>query len=224
MGNKQENTKIKNQLKKQKRTILIVFLCLVGFVALYCLLSMVDWQAIFNKEEPASPQNIYFYSEELSENLYSDEEYMSLDRSINLKKESTGWSDTITEEDLTSYNEAVNLIYSFIEYSIIGNVEAYNGCFSPIYYSQAAPKERFTKQKLYNITITEISITTKSDQSGASYTEYHYKLEYMIRHNNGSLRDDVGSDGIKPLYLYLSDRSGEVLIDTLYTLNYVSKQ
>ena len=224
MDNNQENIAVKAQLKKQKKTILIVFFCLVGFVALYCLLSMVDWQAIFKKDDGSKPQNIYFYKEELSDNLYADEEYMKLDRSVNFKKESTGWSDTITEEDLTSYNEAVNLIYSLVEYSIMGNVEAYNGCFSPIYYSQAAPKERFTKQKLYNITITEISVKTQTDKNGESYTEYHYKLEYMIRHNNGSLRNDVGSDGIKPLYLYLSDRSGEVLIDTLYTLNYVDKK
>ena len=184
---------------------------------------MVDWQSIFKKEDISSDNKIYFYKEELSDNLYADEEYMKLDRTVNFKSETTGWTDTITEEDLTSYNEAVNLIYSLIEYSIMGNVDGYNGCFSPIYYSKATPKERFTKQKLYNITITEISVTTQTDKNGASYTEYYYKVEYMIRHNNGSLRDDVGSDGIKPIYLYLSDRSGEVLIDTLYTLNYVNK-
>jgi hypothetical protein len=148
---------------------------------------------------------------------------MGYDRTVNLRIEANGTSETITPQDLTSYNEAINLLYSMIEYITIGNVEAYNACFSPIYFSTTPMKDRFTKQKIYNITIIEVSQTDKKDNEGKPYTEYYYKLDYMIRHNNGSLRNDMGSDCIKTQHIYLSDRSGTVLIDKLFTLNYIEK-
>ena len=211
------------KIKKQKRTIVIAFICLVGFVLIYLICSMIDWSSIFGTSSDQNDEYIYFYDEKLSKDLYSDETYMGYDRTINLMIESTGISETVTEEDRSSYNEAVNLLYSLIEYMMIGNVEGYNACFSPTYYSAADPLVRFTKQKIYNITIIEVSLLDKEDENGKTYTEYYYKLDYMIRHNNGSLRKDVGSDGIKTQHIILSDKTGEVLIDTIYTLNYINE-
>lgn len=213
----------KDSIKKQKRAIIITFLCLVGFVIIYFIFSAIDWTSIFTKDNGASDNYIYFYDEKLSHDLYSDDVYMGYDRTINILSEATGISETITENDRTSYNEAVNLLYNMIEYMIGGNADGYNSCFSSIYFSNAEPKVRFTKQKIYNITIIEVSQSEKQDENGNVYTEYYYKLDYMIRHNNGSLRNDVGSDGIKTQHIILSDKTGDVLIDTIYTLNYINK-
>lgn len=210
-------------IKKQKKAIIVTFICLIGFVIIYSIIAMIDWSSIFFNVPEDSDEYIYFYDEKLSQDLDSDEIYMGYDRTINLLIEASGISETITDEDRTSYNEAINLLYDMIEYMIIGNAEGYNSCFSDIYYSNTEPKSRFTKQKIYNITIIEVSQSEKKDEDGNSYTEYYYKLDYMIRHNNGSLRKDVGSDGIKTQHVILSDRSGEVLIDTVYTLNYINK-
>ena len=141
--NKNEST-----VKKQKKAIIITFICLVGFVLIYFAVSMIDWSAIFNKEPESKEEYIYFYDEELSKDLDSDEIYMGYDRTVNLLIEAYGFLETITEEDRTSYNEAINLLYSMIEYMTIGNAEAYNGCFSSIYYENAKPKVSFTKQKI----------------------------------------------------------------------------
>ena len=211
---------VNEQIKNQKKTIIIVFLCLVGFVLLYFLLSIVDWNSMFKSENPSKDKDyIYFYDEKYSKNLDEDEIYMGYDRTINYLVEATGVSETIREEDRSGYSEAVNLLYSMVEYMIIGNVEGYNSCFSPTYFSKASPESGFTKQKPYNITIIEVSQTDKKDEGGKYYTEYYFKLDYMIRHNNGSLRDDVGSDGIKTQHIYMSDKTGSVLIDTIFTLN-----
>jgi len=214
-----ENKDAGMQIKKQKKAIIIVFICLISFVIIYFALSAIDWQSIFSSEGDDPDDYIYFYDEKYSKNLDEDEVYMGYDRTVNLLIEASGISETITEDDRTSYNEAVNLLYSMIEYIIIGNDEAYNGCFSPLYFSKAEPQGKFTKQKLYNITIIEVSQSEKEDERGNAYTEYYYKLDYMIRHNNGSLRKDVGSDGIKTQHIILSDRTGLVLIDSIYTLN-----
>lgn len=221
----EKNTKSnENIVKKQKKAIIITFICLIGFVVIYGILSMIDWSSIFPKDNESHDEYIYFYSEDLSKDLDSDEVYMGYDRTINLLIESSGISETITDEDRTSYNEAINLLYDMVGYMTIGNVDGYNSCFSSIYLAQTEAKVRFTKQKIYNITIIEVSESEKKDSNGNVYTEYYYKLDYMIRHNNGSLRNDVGSDGIKTQHIILSDRTGEVLIDTIYTLNYINKQ
>ena len=235
MDNKQENLDIINteepalaqnstadRLKKQKRIILIVFLSLIGFVALYCA---IYWISSLFPKYTVNEYDIYFYDEKYSTgDITKDETYMDKNRIINLKDENSGVTVSVTEEDRTSYNEAFNLLYSMVEYMIMGNVEAYNGCFSSEYFKTQAAEDYFTKQKIYDITIVEVSETEKTDENGNSYTEYYYRLEYAIRHNNGSLRSDVGSDSIKPQHVYLSDRSGTVLIDKLIVYTSVSKK
>ena len=221
--NEQTSKNNNESIKKQKKAIIITFICLVGFVLIYILVSAIDWSAISSQGQDGNGDYIYFYDEKLSQDLDADEVYMGYDRTINYMVEATGMSETITEDDRTSYNEAINLLYNMVEYMTIGNVDGYNSCFSSIYFSKAEAKTRFTKQKIYNITIIEVSQTEKQDENGRTYTEYYYKLDYMIRHNNGSLRNDVGSDGIKTQHILLSDKTGEVLIDTIYTLNYINK-
>lgn len=209
------------KLKKQKKTIIIIAISLVAFIIAYFMISLIDWNALFTKKNGATDNDIYFYSEDLSRDLFSDETYMGYDRSVSLKIESAGITNTITDKDAISHGEAVNLLYNLVEYMIIGNVEAYNSCFSSVYYENFSPKSYFTKQKLYNTVIIDVSSTEKIDEDGNYYTEYYYALDYKIRHNNGTLRNDVGSDAVRRQHILLSDRSGEVLIDTIYTINYI---
>ena len=211
-----------DKIKKQKRIVSIVFLSLIGFVILYFA---IYWISTLFPKYTVDEFDIYFYDESYSMgDLTKDDTYMGKNRIINFKNENSGVTVSVTEEDRTNYNEAFNLLYSMVEYTIMGNVEGYNGCFSSIYFSAKAPEDYFTKQKLYDITIVEVSQTEKSDENGNNYTEYYYRLEYSIRHNNGSLRTDVGSDEMRPQHIYLSDRSGIVLIDKLIVYTPVSKK
>lgn len=212
------------KLKNQKRTILIIMAALVIFVGLYFILSNIDFKKLFSQNDSFnSNKPIYFYDEELSKNIFQDEKYMELDRTINFAKKSWGTSETVFNDDeAVKCGPAFNTIYHMVGYIISGNHEGYNSCFSKNYYRYTTPVGRFTKQKLYNIVITEITTTDKVDEDGNPYVEYYYTLEYMIRHNNGSLRNDMGSDCVKTQHLYLSEsESGEVLIDKMFTINYI---
>ncbi len=214
----------KHKTKKQKATILIIMAALIAFVALYFIITSIDFSDLFDKNEPSDNDHyIYFYPESLSEDIFEDEKYMQLDRSINLCKD--GWSKTIQNIDEASKEgPAFNLIYNMLEYINKGYKDAYNSCFSTEYFKYVEPQGRFTQQKIYNITVTEVAVRDQKDDNGVIYTEYYYTVEYMIRHNNGTLRNDMGSDCIKTQHLILSERySDEVLIDNLYTLNYVEK-
>jgi hypothetical protein len=230
MNNKQpyeqSTTRDSEKLKKQKKAIIITAICLTGFILLYFVISAIDWSGLFannGRDDNNGDNGIYFYDESLSYDLSTDDIYMGYDRTINLKNESTGITNTITDKDIASHGEAVSLLYNFIEYMISGNVEAYNSCFSQTYYKNNSPKNYFTKQKLYSITIIDVSSTEKRDENGKFYNEYYFALDYKIRHNNGSLRGDVESDAIKRQHIILTDKSGEILIDYLYTINYIDK-
>lgn len=218
------NNEQKKAINKQKKLILIVMAALVAFVVLYFVIGSIDFEKLFKKDDATENKEIYFYDESLSKNIFQDEKYMELDRTVNLVKASMGTGKTIDDQDAVTEGPAVNLIYNMIGYMISGNNEAYNSCFSTEYYKYAQPIGKFTQQKLYNITITEVSKTDKTDENGNTYVEYYYTLEYMIRHNNGSLRKDMGSDCIKAQHIFLSERYGdEVLIDKIATIEYVQK-
>ena len=225
MDNNQKNIEA---MKKQKKAIIIVMASLVAFVALYFLVSMIDFDKLFAKEEPSGNDYIYFYDESLSQNILQDEKYLELNRSVSFAIAAWGTSHTILDQDDAAANgEAMNLMYHLIGYIMSGNKDGYNSCFSSEYYKNAEPVGRFTQQKIYNIVVTEVSKTEKTDADGNTYVEYYYTLEYMIRHNNGSLRNDMGSDCIKAQHIYLSDRYvekglDEVLIDKMFTINYVN--
>ena len=209
-------------LKKQKKTILIVIASLVAFAVLYGIISLIDFDKMFNKNDDATNnENIYFYNEDLSKYPSEDETYMEYDQTVTY---ASGLHGTVITETVLNEKEALNrgeafyLLYNLIDYIKSGNYEAYNSCFSSTYFSDpnATVQGKFTKQKIYNITITEIS---KIDKNG--HTEYTYSIDYFIRHNDGSLRNDMGSDCSKTQYFILSDKTGnEILIDTMYTLNY----
>ena len=214
--------------KKQKKIILITMAILVAFMVIYFVVASIDFEKLFGTDQPqdSSSEHIYFYDAELSKNIFQDEKYMEENRTITYENLSWGTSETLlTDDDAVAAGPAANLLYNMLGYILTGNHAAYNSCFSDYYYENGgSPKGKFTQQKIYNITITEVAITDKVDDEGNPYKEYYYTLEYMIRHNNGSLRDDMGSDCIKTQHIYLSERYGnEMLIDVMFTINYIEK-
>ena len=152
------DTSSNNTLKKQKKIIVIIMVSMAIFIAAYYIIASINWEALFdkfsNESDPSDNNYIYFYDEDLSVNIFQDEHYMALDRSINFSK--NNWSSTIDDQDAVAEGPAVNLIYNMLGYILSGNHEGYNSCFSTEYYKYASPVGRFTQQKIYNIIITEI--------------------------------------------------------------------
>ena len=220
-----EQRREKETLKKQKKIILIVIASLMLFAILYFLISMVDFDNLFSKDQDENNNslNINFYDESLSKYPSDDEWYMN-EAYKNIEYyygSGTVFSETIlTEEDAKSHGEAFYLLYNLIDYIKAGDHESYNACFSSYYFKTSQPQGKFTKQKIYDIIITELPTESKS-ADGVSFMEYNYTIEYRIRHNNGSFRRDIGSDQSKKQYVKLSERSGEgVLIDRIYTVTH----
>ena len=97
------------------------------------------------------------------------------------------------------------------------DVEAYNACFNEIYYQTHTPKTSFSQQMIYDAKITYQN--TKTDHNGD--TLIAYSLAYKLWQNDGSVRRDVGSQAIVPLYVVLRvDSEGTIQIETMVSVRY----
>ena len=227
MKNKPEN----NELDKQgsvsdnsahiKKVILYIFAGMVAFVILFYIFSSVinveELLSSINKDRyNSTKQTIIFFEPNYDENIFEDTKYMGLDRNIYIYDIATGVTESLEQEDYEEYSDAVKLMVDLINSIINGDAATYNEFFSSecVDGGYVQLKEAFTMQKLYNIQITLLS-----EEDNDNYTKYEFILEYMIMQNNGTFRTDIDSNASKKQYITITDRTGELLIDSIVTPN-----
>lgn len=213
----EQNTNPAEVRARLKRRIILVFVgvCVLLFLA-YAAVSIAE-RVLYGEPQENYSSSYIFYEADYDMNIYDDTVYMDLNRYINF---SNGMISTALEKsEYAEQDEDVQFMIAYIQSIIAGDAEAYNACFSEQYYTQNQPLDRFTMQKLYNINLTRTE--TQTEGSGEDeYTLYGYVVEYMIRHNNGTFRRDLGSDSIRAQYLVISDREGTWKIDNVITYSY----
>ena len=185
---------------------------MTAFVALcYAAAQFIDFDSLFAPSDTEKrPNTIIFATPDYDEDIYADAVYMGLDRNIYIYDVDTGLRESLEPEDFEQYGDSVRFMSDFVNAIIGGDVEKYNSCFANDEYY----KESFTKQKLYNIVITKLSYE-EIEEGSRTWAQYEFALEYMIRHNNGTLRLDIESDACRAQYITVSDRSGELLIESM---------
>ncbi|MGI6166539.1 MAG: hypothetical protein ACOYIA_00135 [Eubacteriales bacterium] len=204
----------REETRKLKRIILCCFAAILLFVILYYsaapLINLIAKKLEERDNDVYNPtkQTIIFHKPDYSEDIYKDEYYMGLDRSIYYRELDTGVTVAIEPETYDNYDEGVRFMVDFVNYIIAGDAESYNACFEEAYFEVEGneKKEAFTMQKLYNIMITKMSETGDG---------YLFTLEYMIRYNNGTFRTDIGSDASRKQYITLSNKTGKLLIEKI---------
>ncbi len=215
MGNNVNNSKKINNKKKTKKAIIIVFAAICGFIVL-CYAAAYAISKI-GTGEPAETSNVYrFEYPNYDEDIFKDKKYMGYDRSVYYTSAEGYMTVSIDRDDLSgvseSYREAVLFLMDYIDAMINGDVEKYNSCYDPSYYTNGKkPKEKFTQQKLYMIKLTAVDRWYEdSESSGVTY--YNIGIEYMIKNNNGTLRNDMGSDATRIIYLTIKEANGKFAI------------
>lgn len=202
---------------KLKRRIILVFVSVcVLLVLAYGAVSIAE-RALYGKQEENYSSSYIFYDADYDMNIYDDTAYMELNRYITFSDGVVATA--LNEADYIGQDEDVRFMIGYIESIIAGDAEAYNACFSEQYYTQNKPLDRFTMQKLYEIKLTRTETQTEGEGDD-EYTTHGYVVEYMIRHNNGTFRRDLGSDSIRAQYLVISDREGVWKIDNIITYSY----
>lgn len=208
-GREQKPRDIDSRLKK---AVIIILAGMTAFVVIgYAAMQLLDFEAwLAQSDTEKHPNTIIFSTPDYDEDIYKDEIYMGLDRHIYIYNINTGLKESMDAESYGSYDEGIQLMYDFVSSIIAGDVERYNSFFADSEYYE----ESFTKQKLYNIVITSYG-SEEYEDDGRTWTQYEFALEYMIRQNNGTLRLDLESDACRAQYITLSDRSGELLIESV---------
>lgn len=151
-----------------------------------------------------------FYPTDYDEDIFADETYMGLNRYLQYKNGAE--TITITDGNYAKYGEAVEFFGKYFETVINGDYETYNTFFTDEYNAENEQHLPFTKQKLYDITVEQLSSTVNGDGSRT----YVFKVSYSIRRNNGTFRNDIDSDAQKPLRFELIEKDGVVLINDIW--------
>ena len=212
----------KHKKNSNAKAILVLFLAFIIGTTILC---MVMLSAISKKEknQPQKGTTYLFYEADYDKNILEDENYLELDRTVKFTNPDNGITYAIEngkmDEVPTIMHESVGLICDFVEYAISGNSEQLNKLFSREYIDAGGKtKLDFTMQQLYNIKITYVTSSSEVIE-GSIVESYDYWLEYMIRQNNGTFRNDMESDCIKKEYIRVTSRDGVLGIDVLAPYN-----
>ena len=211
--------------KRLKKRMVIVLVCMVVFVAIALpLIFYLETLENSPNQEPVQtqkPNTFIPYEADWDLDIMKDEGYLAKDRSVYYCDSRYGITEMLDEKNKDKYGPAVSLLNNMIGYIIQGDYESYNELFSENYFKTEGnePEDPFTMQQLYDIKLTLIKETEKTED-GKRYTQYEFEVEYRIRHNNGTFRTDIDEGESKKQYFILSDStSKDVLIDQI--LGYV---
>lgn len=211
---------VNKNTSKKKKAIIIAFatLCLIGiisFVVLYLIPENKDTNPMFDSEKQeeiigmyGSTQTYLYYPIDHDLDVMTDKEYLGLDRSIYYTKGAE--TIALAEKDMGSYSDDVKFFVNYFDLAIKGNYEAYNALFTENYYESNEPYFSFTQQMIYDMHIEKLGEGTERGMSA-----YYYNVSYKIHRNNGTFRNDIGSDGYKTLYFTLVKEDAKILIDSI---------
>ena len=195
---------------------MIVFVILVAFaICTAVILSLID--GADDRKEQVPKYSYDFFVPDFNKNIFADEGYLELNRYISYTEGAT--TTLIDDEDYAFYGPVVEFFAKYIDSVIQGDHERYNSFFSKEYIDANGKKDVFTMQQLYNIEIEYLGLRT-IELDGKEYSLHEVALEYMIRQNNGTFRNDMGSDAIRRRAFQVIDRNGKLEILNMTTFYY----
>lgn len=201
--------------KKIKKALIAAISVLIVFVILYYSITAI-LGALLTKPETSDPKFQYtFFDPDFDEDIMEDEEYVGLDRSFYFSDPQTGITSNSADDIPQTYRPYVETVVKYIESAIKGDNQSLNRLFSQKYYENGGEeKNEFTPQKIYNIQISFNGFSSV-DENGTAYPSYTFWVEYMIRRNNGTFRNDMGSDCSKKELFRITQRNEKYQIDQI---------
>ena len=195
--------------KKKRGMITFVSLLLVICISGGALLLLKPWAKTGLGETLGmygSNKSYNHYPAEYDLDVTTVEEYMELDRNIYYVR----GGERLILEEMGELTPDQQFFVGYFDCAINGRYEEYNAMFTDKYYEDNEPYVRFAPQMIYDISIEKLS---ESYSDGA--TNYTYNVTYRIYRNNGTFRNDIGSNGAKTLFFSLLESGGEIKIDRI---------
>lgn len=209
-----EEQTVKKTEKQKLKNILRFFA--IAFAALLLILGALYLVKLLLKGEKVDytqkQEDIYYFSADYDASPLDDEVYVAKNREV-MFTDHTGRG-----EPLTAYagegKDAKALFYNYFKALVEGDADAHLALLAQNYKDSFVVPERFTPQKVYDISIS--FLTGVSD--GGKYVE-KYQVSYKIYENNGTYRADVGSNVAKIMSFDVIIENGRAMINSIAPIN-----
>ena len=148
-----------------------------------------------------------------SGDVWSDQQYIDeYDRDV-YYRDASSILHLLSDDDYERCGDEAAFIYEVLTCIREGDANGYNAALSEYYKSAVGTKASFTEQKLYDVRY-EIDRYVDGGEAGILTSYYVY---FRIKNNNGTFRDDVGSDELRRMTYYLRETD---LGWEIYTITY----
>lgn len=215
--------KIKNQphqnLKANNKKRLIIVLSVI--VALMFLLALVAYfgPIVFNKivSPKEESEYIFFYPADYEVDPYADPKFMIQSRGVYYLEANTGV--LVTDETRPTVRKTAVFFEEYFKLAVEGKYEEIQSFYDRSLYNGLKIPEKFTPQKIYDIEIEFYQETPDLNNEDVVY-EY-YIVRYKIMYNNGTFRNDIGSDETRPLMFTVMNTDEEYKIIGIEKIKYI---
>lgn len=192
--------------KKTKKIIIIICASVVGLLLIFALAAgIISLLGRVDTTNLTGNSNVSLAPVDYDENIFEDKAYKSKNRNVFFDYD--GYAEYITTENYLTFSHSGQLFYNYFDCVINGNYSYYPSFFSDSFLSSSVLPERFTMQKLF-----DISVTLESRQSYENGYLETYSVRYRIMDNNGTFRSDLENDTVIPLIysVYVTDAYAEI--------------
>lgn len=195
-----------------KKIFLGITILIAAILLLLGILACID--LLLEKEDltpPLPPEA--FFSADYTENIFEDEAYMRLNRSVYYKQYDSG--EILTEENYEDLGTASEFFYHYFNNVISGNYNAYHKMLTETYLQDDEVPDRFTMQMLYDIQVNQVQAPGSATYKGEEVTVFFFEVKYKIFRNNGTFRNDVGSNQSTTQYYHLYSYKGQLYLNSV---------
>jgi len=194
---------------KNRKPAIIFIICvlLIGIVSL-CVIVISD----FINRDPEVPLkgNVFLYNPDFNSDIMNEEEYVSLDRTIRFTDGAVTY-DIAGDNYVNAANECQVFLVEYIRALVAGDGEKLQSMYSSELIKELEIPKIITEQRIYDCLFSHISIE-EVKENGERFYRYEVKVEYKIMRNDGTFRDDLASDSIKPQIFVVDDRADGCVI------------
>ena len=216
--NSQDMQAIRDKQEKRKKKIIkgvLIFSAVV--IVLSAIFAGLDPQELAKKwfgEDEAEKEPLTFYPIDDPWNFPDNPDYQDMDRRLFVHNPFEGTTYSVEESQLPEEDEFVSFFFDYFQAIIQGDVEAFLDMYASDYQGSEVLPSDFTSQMVYDITLYP------QTEGG---TVVAYRVDYRIYRNNGTLRNDMESDTIRPLIFVLTEEDDELKIKSVLPYTSIRK-
>lgn len=184
------------QKANTKRKLIISLIIICSVLVILSLITFIG-PKVFDKILSSNNESeiIFFYPADYSIDPYADPKYMLQTREIYYLEANTGV--LVTDDTRNTVRNTAIFFERYFKLAVEGKFTEFQELFDKSFYNGLEIPEKFTPQKIYDI---EVEFYQENSDSSNEKVKYEYYIvRYKIMYNNGTFRNDIGSNEVRPL-------------------------